>query len=209
MDDCWENEEVLRDREAVLANGGHLPLADAVRWYDRLVTLVGADQTEWDVLYSLRQLALGRQVDREPLGELVREGLATPDGRLDPGLRDVILSAVRGEDHRLRLESPFTDSLDRALAEFRGARDQLYAAIDAGQLEPLSARQFLSPSRFHRAMDQLQEPTSPVPPSGEEEFNEGSLPPPPSEETKAFAARVMQRWRRQGSDPGPAGGTPR
>lgn len=184
----WDNLDLLRTREAVLANGGRVPLADAVDRLDRLQTAVGTDDQEWDVLYYLRELALDRPVDDTVRRSFARDGLLGPDGGLDANFRDVILSGVRGQDRALYLESPFTDSLDRVLAEYALARRDVVAAANLGQLDTELARSFLAPDRFERAMDVLKDPTD-VPPSPPETPDI----PPHLEDPKSFAERILKR----------------
>lgn len=186
----WDNLDLLRTRDTVLANGGRVPLADAVDHYDRLRAAVGADDNEWDVLYHLRELALGRPVEDIVRRSFARDGLLDPDGELDATFRDVILSSVRGQDRVLHLDSPFTDSLDRSLAEYVTARQDVEAAAALRQLDPEQARTLLFPDRLDHAPDAR-------PPAPAQDV------PPHLEDPKSFAERVLKR-----SNPAPPDSPP-
>jgi hypothetical protein len=187
----WTNIDLLRHRSTVLTNGGTLPLSEAIEWFDRLALAQDADDLEWDPLYHLRAAAIGQPLDPAATRTFAQARLLNPDGTLDPGFRDVILSAVRGQDRALHLESPFTDQLDRALAEFARAREVITAAADLGQLDPDLVKAFLAPSRFDRALEgltRLHEDASRA--AGEPP--DPSIPPP-SYDAKTFAERVLRK----------------
>ena len=86
--------------------------------YSLLVSYHDNPDLEWDVVYFLRELCLGRSVDKEPLQTLRQEGLIASDDGVDPVMKAVGLSAVRGEGRHLHVGSPFTDPKHRAVALF-------------------------------------------------------------------------------------------
>lgn len=183
------NEQLLHSRETVLANGGRMSLATAVAHNSRLLTLRDADDLEWDALYHLRELALDRSLDPQPLRALAREGLVGEDGRLDPEFRDVILSATDGVGRHLTLKSPFTDELDRALAEFQHAR--LCIAAAANDLGPALTHRFLAPPRLLQLLDGPNDIFDRPDASGGT-GGDGD-PPPELGGGQTFADRVMRR----------------
>lgn len=151
----WDNYEILRNRETLLANGGRLQLFDAFTHYSCLQNLRVVDDLEWDAVYLLREVALGRPIENGPRDALIQKKLLDSDGEIDPEFRDIILSSVQGEDRLLHLISPFTNSLDRALVESAISRQLILAALGHGpdELDPESSRRFLIPSKFEQAED--------------------------------------------------------
>ncbi|QJW98485.1 hypothetical protein [Frigoriglobus tundricola] len=124
------------ERTAILANGAVVPLVEAEDRFGRLQNLLRRrDCMEWDGLYFLREVCLGRPIDPEPSATLVHERLLEPDGTPDPVMCAVVLASVRGCGRELHLDSPFTDSLDRALAEFVHARNMIRSDMETAPAE--------------------------------------------------------------------------
>ena len=73
-------------------------------------------------------------------------------GRIDPVLRSVVLAAVRGEGTVLRVDSPFTTSLERVLAELIHAKSYLRAHF------PEEAEQLLQSDPLGRLLKHLPKP---------------------------------------------------
>jgi hypothetical protein len=115
----------ILDRVATLANGDRVPLWQAAHQYAIVKGYLESPDSEWNLVYYLRQLCLGREVEPEQRAALAREALIGEDGRVDPVLNAVMLSAVRGEERLLHLDSPFVDVQDRLITEFLVARDEL------------------------------------------------------------------------------------
>lgn len=88
------------------------------------------DHSHSDLIYFLREVCLGRIIQPEQAQVLIQEQLLTDDGRVDPSMQAVVLSAVRGEGKKLHIISPFTDPLDRAIAEFVNARNYIRSYTD-------------------------------------------------------------------------------
>ena len=128
----------IKDRVATLANGDCVSLQQAAHQYAVVKGYLESPDSEWNLIYYLRQLCLGREVELDQRAALTRESLIGNDGAIDPVLNAVILSAVRGEGRLLHLDSPFVDTQDRLIAEFLVARDELprevLADITAGDL---------------------------------------------------------------------------
>lgn len=123
------------NRMAVLANGGVVPLEAAAATYALLKSHLQSNDAEWDVLYYLRELCLGRPIDNHQRFTLLKSGLLESDGELHPAVRDVVLSAVRGEDQMLHLESPFTSADDRAIAELINATTYVKIHVPPNEAE--------------------------------------------------------------------------
>lgn len=187
----WTNIDLLHHRTAVLSNGSAVTLAEAVKWFDRLQSAKDADDLEWEPLYHLRQLALGKTIAPEAVQTFIRAGLLGSDGTLDNRFREIILSSIRGEDRDLHLESPFTEKLDRSLAEFVHAREVILAATDLGQLDPDMVKSFLSPSRFDKALEEFSKLHEESSQTGERPL--GTNLPVPTPDPKTFAERVMRK----------------
>jgi hypothetical protein len=119
----------------VLANGGRVPLEVASANFALLNAYLAEPDSEWDVVYYLREVCLGRPIDPEQTRALVHEKLLAPDGSVDPAMRAVVLSAVRGEGRVLHLASPFTDPTDRALSEFLTARDHIQSYLSDSEVK--------------------------------------------------------------------------
>ena len=163
-------ESTPRTRPALLANGTDVPLDDAARAYALLRGLVGTPDGEWDLLFPLRQLCLGRPVEDGPAEGLARIGVLNADGSVPPTTAAVVLSAVRGDGRALHVSSPFVDTEDRLLAEYLIARDELP--------QPLLDRVAATDPRlaFQAALEQTT-----VPPGLQARLNEilGPRPTPP------------------------------
>lgn len=127
----------MTDRVTTLSNGETVPLLTAARWFALLGSHQELPDLEWDAVYHLREVCLGRPLEPEQTRTLVHEGLLTPDGRVDPVLRAVVLAGVRGEGRVLHLDSPFTNPLDRAVADFVRAHDYLAAHLPPVEAEEL------------------------------------------------------------------------
>lgn len=154
-----------------LCNGDRLPLSLAAARLGLLVSYQeGEHDGEWNPLYLLRELCLGRPLAPEQLRDLRAEQLVTPAGEPIDGLRAVVLSAVRGEGRALRLDSPFTDPLDRAMADYLIARHFIRAHLD----EP-EATAFLADDPVQTALDHARRATGP----GGWADRESDRPPPP------------------------------
>jgi hypothetical protein len=175
----------LNNRVAILANGDRLPLGIAVLHQMQLVGQMALQDLEWDVVYHLREVCLGRSIDREPERFLIREGFLLEDGTVEPGLRSVVLSSVRGEERQLHLDSPFTDHVDRALAEFFGSREILLAHLPRGE-----SQQLFEKPQFDRALDLLRQP----PPDNAPKLTDA--------DTATFVRKLNERMNRS-DPPGP------
>lgn len=140
-------------RSIVLANGSRVPLARAATNLALLTDYLSDPDSDWDIVYYLREVCLGRRIEPEQTKALIKEQLLLPDGSVDPAMEAVVLSAVRGEGRVLHIGSPFTDSLDRAMAEFVNARNFVRSQLD----EP-DAEAFLRDDPARHALDLLKPP---------------------------------------------------
>ena len=137
------------DRTVLLASGATVPLREAVVHYTALVTFAGCNDGEWDVLHLLRQACLGQPLDPGQRLALAREGLLDGAGKIEPVLREVVLASVRGQGRVLYIDCPFVTHLDRAVAEFEGARDVIRTHLD----DPQVAREYLQQDRLSDHID--------------------------------------------------------
>ena len=85
--------------------GEILPLHTVVAFLTEFQTQLTNTDSEWDLLYYLREVCLGRSIEREQRNALAEAGLLNRDGSLDPAMRGVALAAIRGEGRTLHLES--------------------------------------------------------------------------------------------------------
>jgi hypothetical protein len=136
----------------VLANGASIPLEVAAWNLGLLSNYLSNPDLEWDGVYYLREVCLGRPIEREQAQTLVREQLLLPNGKPDLAMQAVVLSAVRGEGRVLHLDSPFTDPTERAIADFLGARDYLRSYLSEEDIRAVSSHDSLG-----RVIDLLHE----------------------------------------------------
>jgi len=179
--------EDLTDRKVILANGDSVPLRAASLNYGRLQAAIEIADGEWEPLHLLRRVCLGEDLDREQRVDLVRQRLLTEDGSVDPCMKSVVLSSVRGQDHQLFLDCPFTSAFDRALSEYLNSRDYVRAHAPDKQ----SAEAFLAHDPLERALEAFRKPLTP-----EEEKNL-------TETARDARARFAERIRKElGSEGG-------
>jgi len=131
--------ENSHERLVVLANGASVSLGAVVANLGLLRSYLESPDSEWDVVYHLREVCLGRTIDAETARTLIHEGLLQPDGNVETDLRAVVLSAVRGEGRLLHVTSPFTDPLDRAMVEYLNADDYLESHLERSAKEAFLA----------------------------------------------------------------------
>lgn len=177
---------VWHDRLSVLANGDLVPLPDAASSYGLLHSYLRTDWLAWDPLPLLREACLGHTLDPEQRQELVRARVLTADGSVAPAMRSVVLSAVRGDGPHLRLDSPFTDPVDRVLAEYHIAREAVRSLLD-----PAQATAFLRYDPAERALEEFRAAAA-----GDE-----SVPPA---EPESYARRVIRLAEERKKNPPPA-----
>lgn len=156
-------------RPVVLANGDRLLLRVAAANYARLASHLAEPDSEWDMVFYLREVCLGRPIDPEQTRALVHERLLAPDGTVEPAMRAVVLSAVRGEGRVLHLASPFTDATDRALAEFLTARNYVHSYLSDAEAQavfddPVFRALQNPPKRWTERQDERTDPPGDLPP---------------------------------------------
>jgi hypothetical protein len=117
--------EKLHRKEVRLSNGQTVSLAAASNYLDLLETFIGSDDQDRHALYRLRQVCLGDVMNEDDQQILKDNLLRKQDGTIDPELRAVVLSAVRGEGQALHLDSPFTNSWDRTVSNLYRSRAQI------------------------------------------------------------------------------------
>jgi len=150
-----------------------MPLSVAASYYAVLESYLADPDSEWDVAYFLRELCLGREIEPEQMRALNVEGslLFDDTGELFPEMRAVVLSSLRGEGRQLHVASPFTDPLDRAIAQYMIARDYIRTRLDDHEakstLEYDPVDQELRRFRRHRKWaereDEREPPGPPLP----------------------------------------------
>ena len=81
---------------------------------------------------------IARRQIPEPLANwLIDRGLVRENRTIDPVLRQVILTAVRGEGYGLFVVTPFTDPVDRAVADLLMSRAKLEELLPREELADL------------------------------------------------------------------------
>lgn len=185
------NLDFLNTREVALANGDRLSLRDAVVKHMRLEAAIGLEEQEWEVVYHLREVCLGRPIDPAPERFLIREGWLREDGTVDPALRSIALSSVRGEGRLLHLDCPYTDDLSRAIATFYAAREELLAKLD-----PADAHIVFEKSDLEQRIDAVRENNA------EDKTPELYTPPNPDTFVRKLKAR-MEKEKPPDSPPPP------
>lgn len=125
--------DLLQNRDVQLANGAVVPFADAALYYGLLLGRDVCNDSEWDILFLLRRAAFGEELNADQVDELRDIGFVDAGGELKPYLGQVVLASVRGEEKALRVESPFTTHLDRAMFEYRHAREVIRTHADDRQ----------------------------------------------------------------------------
>lgn len=157
-------------RPVVLANGDRVPLIAAATSYGHLSDYLTDPDSDWDVVYYLREMCLGRDIEPEQSRALIHARLVEADGVPGAAMRAVVLSAVRGEGRHLHLDSPFTDPLDRSIAEFITARHYLHSFLDGSELKEVlddPVRRALEnppPKRWTDREDDRPDPPGDLPP---------------------------------------------
>lgn len=205
---------LFQDRHAILATGDDVLLAHAHHFYSLLRLRVADTADEWHVIYHLRELCLGKPVESDVLRHLKRIEMLGPDGDVDPTLRAVVLSAVRGQGKNIRLSSPFTDATDEALSEFFWNREYLLCSLDPPEKKllferPLSehlaaAIRELPAARNPDEVDPGAPPARLGPPSAAPEAPPDNQPAPPAlneSPSQSFTERVMRRIRNEEPEP--------
>lgn len=155
-----------REREVVLANGARVPLFAAAAAVALFEGLLAGDQQERGLAFVLRNCCLSGHPVPEPFaGPLIEMGAVGEDRGVDPTLRQVVLSAVRGERHALAVANPFTDPRDRAVAELLVARAKLEQLLSPDECSELFAATLAGPGSWARRFPKANGGTDLPPPS--------------------------------------------
>lgn len=179
------SDDFTPSRLVTLANGSTVPLGRAAAQLGILRSYLDLQDTEWDAVYYLREVCLGRSIEPEQAQTLARARLLHPDGTVDPVLRAVVLSAVRGQGRVLHLDSPFTDPLDQALANYAHACNTIESYLD-----PEQARSFFANSPLQLG-DAIRDAAPPIPPGFTDEIlRRMRQSNPPDGETPGWSDRV-------------------
>lgn len=160
-----------------------MPLVPAARALALLQDHLDLPDAEWDVLYFLRELCLGRSIEHDQLQTLKSVNLITTDGEIDSTLKSIVLAAVRGSGRVLHIDSPFVERIDQRIAEFVSARDYL-------QVE-LSHEEFRQLIDGESMLDRVRQTLEDMPlPHG-------------LEDSEGFARRIRERTNKKPNDPTP------
>ena len=133
------NEDLI-NRPVILANGDQVPLDLAASAWREIRSCQDLLDLERDTLYFLRQVCLGQQIEPDQERSLLRLGMLDENHGISPLLKSVVLSSVRGEGRILHVDSPFTNPLDQAIAEFIGSCDYLQSHLTETDLRLLLRR---------------------------------------------------------------------
>lgn len=120
-----------------LTNGAQVPVGSLTSYLNLLQSHLGTPDQEWDVVYFLRELCLGRSIEPEQQRAVAGVGLLESDGTVHPLLRDVVLASIKGRGRVLTLELPYTDVTDEAMCEFIRHREYLRHMLPDPQAEEL------------------------------------------------------------------------
>lgn len=142
------------NRLITLANSSRVPFEAACLHLNTLVSYLEDPSLEWDVLPLLRRVCLGETLDPEQTRALGHEQLLQPDGSVEPVLKAVVLAAVRGEGQLLHIDSPFTDPLDRAMADYFCAREYVRT-----RMEPAAAAAFFARDPLQQSFEKYRNAT--------------------------------------------------
>ncbi|MGL6075466.1 MAG: hypothetical protein ACRC8S_15025 [Fimbriiglobus sp.] len=152
------NKDIPSQKFISLANGDRVRLWDAATQLGILETyLHDSDDEEWNLVPLLRQVCLGHKIDPDQTRALIRQELLLPNGTVEPVLKSVVLSAVRGEGQLLHLESPFTNPLDKAMAEYINSREFI-----RNSLSETEAKEFFAYDPVQEAYEKLKKATDPT-----------------------------------------------
>lgn len=182
---------VVHSRFTTLANGDAVPLWNARHWFEKLESYQKVQDAEWDVVYHLRELCLGRTLEEEQIRSLAHEGFLSAEGAVDPVLRSVVLSSVRGEGRLLRLDPPYTDEVDRRIADYLSAQNILPSHLSNEEMEELRGAD----------MDRLLKEVR-------EDVLDNLQSPPVDDHVLREFRRRLRKNNPDGSPQGPGGGTP-
>ncbi len=138
------------DRPVLLSTGTRWPIGAVAGCLGLLGSFLEEPETR-PLVTNLRQLCFGLEIAPERLSELSQAGLLRVNGTLDPLMRDVVLAAVRGTGNNLYLDPPFTEPLDRTIAELVLARDHIQASLPREMAEVV-----LGYDPLHEGAEQIQ-----------------------------------------------------
>lgn len=108
------------------------------------------------MVYLLRRACLGQAIDADHARALTGERLLRPDGTVEPVLREIVLSSVRGQGRLLHLDSPFTETLDRVMAEYIQSREYVRCSLPLREAEA-----FLASDPVERSVRRVLKATAP------------------------------------------------
>lgn len=134
------SENEIYSKKVCLANGSFLSIADVVPRLGLLERLANDSEHGRRLLSSLRAGALSQEPIPEPYRqELEQMGLLAKNGVVDLLTSQVVLASVRGADTALYIDSPFTNSWDRTVADLIISRRKVRAVLPSEQAELLIA----------------------------------------------------------------------
>ena len=126
--------EKMMQKESLLCNGARVPLLKAVTCFDRLECLFHDGPPEGDgsqVVDWLRDGCLGKPLTAEQKDRLKRELFINEQGEIDPVVKQIVLSSVRGRDCFLYIDSPFVEGFDHEFAKLLSAQDFMRMHFDS------------------------------------------------------------------------------
>jgi hypothetical protein len=123
-------------RTILLSSGARHPLG-AVSACLGLLDSYLRDAESRQCVADLRLLCLGEPLPEDRRAELVRHSLLEADLTVSPVMKDVVLSAIRGEDQGIFLVSPFTSSWDRTMHNLSEAQGRIRSELPRREAETL------------------------------------------------------------------------
>jgi hypothetical protein len=138
----------LDNHSALLASGARVSLVSASVVLLLLDRMLNGTMATRNLVIRLREACLTENVIPEAiLSKLTEEGFATSNGEINPLVKEIVRTAVRGEGSDLHLVTPFVSPWDRALSDFVISREKIRGGLPPEQAEPLIAARLLPPEK--------------------------------------------------------------
>jgi hypothetical protein len=118
-------QELFR-KKVLLSNGATVSISRAAILLSLLEDYFNSEiPSDRETMVALRQFCLGVPITDDARKLLIQERFLDQDRGLDDDLKQIVLSAFKGQDYGLSLQPPFTDSWDRIVAEMMILRDRI------------------------------------------------------------------------------------
>jgi hypothetical protein len=116
----------LFSKKVLLSNGATVSLSRAAILLSLLEDYVTSHiPPDREAMIALRRFCLGVPITDEARKLLIEERFLDKNGRVADDLKQIVLSSFKGQDYGLTIQSPFTESWDRIVAEMMILRDRV------------------------------------------------------------------------------------